>query len=262
MKKSIALILSAVTALSIPFCAAASETETEAKIAAEENLESMAETLQAFDEAHPDYRDLWQEMMESMQTIKTSAISEAFQNIQERVGTLMEEAPEDGSDMPDEETIEEIQGLMEQMVELINARVMTEAAASFGIFDELAEDGEYSLDEDNSLKEADAFSDEKLQAVLDDYSAFLEEHPEFAAHESDFFGKVNDIIEEEFAKANTREENLAALEELFDKYNVPEEDREEILKIHKSMVHQINDNFVAAFMADPLTEDIHLVPEE
>jgi hypothetical protein len=69
-------------------------------------------------------------------------------------------------------------------------------------------------------------------------------------------------IEEEFAKANTREENLAALEELFDKYNVPEEDREEILKIHKSMVHQINDNFVAAFMADPLTEDIHLVPEE
>ena len=222
----------------------------------------MAETLQAFDEAHPDYRDLWQEMMESMQTIKTSAISGAFQNIQERIGTLMEEAPEDGSDMPDEETIEEIQGLMEQMVELINARVMTEAAASFGIFDELAEDGEYSIDEDNSLKEADAFSDEKLQAVLDDYSAFLEEHPEFAAHESDFFGKVNDIIEEEFAKANTREENLAALEELFDKYNVPEEDREEILKIHKSMVHQINDNFVAAFMADPLTEDIHLVPEE
>ena len=58
----------------------------------EQSISRMKEALNAFDEAHPEYKEAWGEIMHAFQDILTEEFSEAFSDVQEKLQDRIDES--------------------------------------------------------------------------------------------------------------------------------------------------------------------------
>ena len=215
----------------------------------EKQLKVMAEKLQAYDEAHPEYRDLWYDLMNSYETINKKNFAQAFANMEAISEENRKAATESSDDTLKAEDREKLKNITDKMVSLINKSAESGLSKAFGVFDSLAKDGKVSWNYGSDTNKTEAETSEDLEAqmkeVLEEYEAFKKEHPEYEERISAISKKQNETIFSELKKAHdtSMDECKKEREALFDKYNVPENDRKEINDLLYMMAQQINANF-------------------
>ena len=259
MKKRVVSILAVVLAFIMVFTTVASAQEPAKKT----DSAKMAESLHTFDEAHPEYKDAWYEIMQAFEEVLNKVFSEAFENIQEKASKRIESKRSEHD--VDSESAAEMDELLQTMTELINASFMQSVSDSFEAFDGLAEDGEVVFDDEESpaLPEEEV-KKEDLEKALDAYQAYKKSHPKFAEKgEAKLFGNLNKDIRDEFsaAFADAREELEEQFKEIFEKYKIPKEDQDAIVDMLDMMVEQINENFLEKLRENTAAGPLDLGPQ-
>ena len=207
----------------------------------------MTEKLYKFDEAHPEYKDLWYDIFNTYQTVYYKNLTQAFADL--KAGQEEDKKAAPAEDILNAEDREKLEKIMDDMTNLINKSFESNVSKVFDVFNTLAKDGEFFLNESSASNktetEASTDLETQMKAVLEEYETFKKEHPDLEEKESEAAKKANEKIYSELKKAqeNSKEEVTKEIEALFDKYNVPEKDREEITGMLTTMVQQINANF-------------------
>ena len=131
---------------------------------------------------------------------------------------------------------------------MIDASLRQNMAGTFSIFDLLAEDGEFSLNEKDSEDEeaVSPVTEKDMKALNEEYEDFMKAHPEIGKQESEFFGAINEDIQEEFAEAfaDARKELEKEFDKIYNKYDVSDKDKEEIENMLNMLIRQLNGSFV------------------
>ena len=207
----------------------------------EENawLDAAAKQIHDFEAEHENYVHLWYEFVDNFDEIFREEFSEAFGEL--RAATDNDFATSD----TDPELVAEMQKMNSEMVHLIESGVRYRASDLFTVLDRFAEDGKVDIPHTHDNEEY-RVTKEDVQAVIDEFTAFTEAHPELAEKCSEQFRLRNERMEAAFGQAfaDTRDRMDVVFAELFEKYNVPQADQQEILDLIQTMFRQVNRQFL------------------
>ena len=124
MKKLLALITAVIMILTLSLSAFADGNET----ASNGKLDEMAKEIQSFEEAHPELKDAFHQMIKDVMDIVTQEYREAFISIQSRFGDMLEEnRPQTNVSEEGEEGMRE---KLEIQASIINASFIAHVKAS------------------------------------------------------------------------------------------------------------------------------------
>ena len=241
MKKMLAFVLSLAMMFSVTLTAFATETEAEAPETTEWSSELLG-TVRGFEGEHAEYKDMWYEVVEIFRSILGRELKGAMEDV-----AAFTELRFSMSDT-DPELIEEMKEMNQEMITLFHSVTNYRIGKAFALLDSFAEDGEADIPHEHVGEEPDV-TKEDIQAVVDKYNAFNELHPELNEKCSAEFRARNMALTEALGDAfeETRTKMTRFLNNnLFAKYDVPEDTQKEIFEMINALFVGIN-----SYIVDP-----------
>ena len=222
----------------------------------------MVDTLHAYDKKHPEYKDAWYEIIDLIQDSHVTAFKEAFEEFAKKDSERENSAKEEGKF--DKETLEKLDNVITKTRDLMNLNIRIQAVKLFGIFNMLAEDGYFDYFEDNEFFNIDSESvAEQIQELNKEWELLKQDDLNITAHLEEYFKNVNEDIFNYLSIAHHKARTLCeeGVIEIYKKYNIPDEDQEEIKELFYKMARQINDSFIEYMesmdLVEPLTFNIN-----
>ena len=225
-------------------------------------IPAMREALSSFDTAHPEYKDAWNEILQAMHDVHYKLFSDVFANVQKKYQENSA-AKRAEKNVPDEDA-KEIDQIFQDMMNLVRRDFGVQILKAVRTVNLLSETRKLTWRPEEIKKtSAEPVTQEELQAVIDRFRAYQEAHPKYKEAESNIFKGLNDSLLEELTLAHEKsgKEMQEIIDGIFEKYKIPEEDRQTINEILQKMIQQINESFLAYAKNNTVVGPISFVKE-